>query len=132
LSAIRPWLALAAVLNVTQTAGAQTIADTPVHVVAHVDILPDGLAQAKQALSNYVAQARKDAGLADVRVLEQIDRPNHFTLLETFRSKAAYETHLAMPHVLAFRTVVQPYLGSPFDERLHSEIMSSRPVPDAR
>ncbi len=57
-----------------------------------------------------------------ILVLQQDGRPNHFTLLEEWRAQADYDTHLGAAHTRHFREALQPMLGSPFDERLHTEL----------
>ena len=51
-------------------------------------------------------------------VLRDVERTNHFTVVEIWKSRAAYEAHLMAPHSKPFRDKLQPWLGSPFDERL--------------
>jgi quinol monooxygenase YgiN len=52
-------------------------------------------------------------------VLQQ-DRPNHFTIIEVWQSKEAFDAHTASEHTKRFREKLAPRLGSPFDERLHN------------
>jgi quinol monooxygenase YgiN len=52
-------------------------------------------------------------------VLQQIGAPNHFTLVEGWADRGAFEAHEASAAARALRAKLQPILGSPFDERLH-------------
>jgi quinol monooxygenase YgiN len=88
-------------------------------VVSHVDLIPDALPTAKPALQQYVADSRKDPGALRIELLEQTDRPNHFTIVSVWASEKAYNAHLAAAHTREFRAKIQPGLGSPFDERFH-------------
>jgi quinol monooxygenase YgiN len=88
-------------------------------VVSHVDLIPEGLAAAKPALLQYAADSRKDPGALRIELLEQADRPNHFTIVSVWASEKAFNAHLAAPHTKEFRAKIQPALGSPFDERFH-------------
>lgn len=88
-------------------------------VVSHVDMIPDALPTAKPALQQYVADSRKDPGALRIELLQQSDRPNHFTIVSVWASEKAFSTHLAATHTKQFRAKIQSGLGSPFDERLH-------------
>lgn len=99
-------------------ASAASLADG-LFVVSHVDLLPDSLPTAKPALLQYVADSRKDPGALRIELLQQTDRPNHFTIVSVWSSEKAFNDHLAAAHTRAFRAKLQAGLGSPFDERLH-------------
>ena len=88
-------------------------------VVSHVDLVPDALAADKSALQQYAADSRKDPGALRIELLQQSDRPNHFTIVSVWASEKAFNAHLAAAHTRAFRAKIQSGLGSPFDERLH-------------
>ena len=44
---------------------------------------------------------------------------NHFQLIEVFANQQAFEAHLSAQHTVNFRTSLQPFIGSPYDERLY-------------
>ena len=91
------------------------------YVVTHVDIIPGptGLAEPIKLLQEFAADSRKDPGAVRFEVLQQ-DRPNHFTIVEVWQSKEAFDAHTAADHTKRFREKLAPRLGSPFDERLHN------------
>jgi quinol monooxygenase YgiN len=41
-------------------------------------------------------------------------------MVEVWDNQAAFEAHLEANHTKQFREKLQPMLGSPFDERLHT------------
>ncbi len=90
-----------------------------VFVVNHVDLAPNALDADKSLLLQYVADSRKDPGAVRIELLEQSDRPNHFTLVEVWENQKAFDAHVEADHTKQFRTKIQSGLGSPFDERLH-------------
>jgi quinol monooxygenase YgiN len=95
-------------------------ADERLYVVTHVDVLgPNGAAEAAKMLHQFAADSRNDQGSVRLEVLRDPDRLNHFTIVEVWRSRQDFESHLAASHTRAFREKLQPMLGSPFDERLH-------------
>ena len=89
-----------------------------IYVVTHVDTLP-GNGPGASLLRQYVADSRKDKGSVRIELLDQISRPNHFSLVEVWENQQAYDAHVASAHTRLFREQIQPLLGSPFDERLH-------------
>ena len=95
-------------------------ADEKLYVVTHIDVLgPNGAADAAKMLHQFAADSRNDAGSVRFEVLRDPDRLNHFTIVEVWRTRQDFESHLAASHSKAFREKLQPMLGSPFDERLH-------------
>jgi quinol monooxygenase YgiN len=42
--------------------------------------------------------------------------------VEEWADQKAYDAHNSAPHTRQFRDLLQPMLGSPFDERLHTEL----------
>jgi quinol monooxygenase YgiN len=100
-------------------AGAQDV-DERLYVVTHVDVLgPTGAAEAAKMLHQFAADSSNDQGSVRFEVLRDPDRLNHFTIVEVWRTRQDFESHLAAGHTKAFREKLQPLLGSPFDERLH-------------
>jgi len=95
-------------------------ADERLYVVTHVDVLgQNGATEAAKMLHQFAADSRNDQGSVRFEVLRDPDRSNHFTMVEVWRNRQDFESHLAASHTRAFREKLQPMLGSPFDERLH-------------
>jgi len=102
----------------------QTVAqapDTSIYAVIHVDIAgtPAIVAEATRLLREFSADSKKDPGVVRFELLLQDGRLNHFTIVEVWRTRDAFEAHSAAEHTKSFRQKIQPMLGSPFDERLH-------------
>jgi quinol monooxygenase YgiN len=92
-----------------------------IYVISHVDVIPKFAADTAKLLSAYGEDSRKDAGAVRVDVLVE-GGPNHFTLVELWESRAAYEAHVSQEHTRAFREKLHAWLGSPYDERLNTEV----------
>jgi quinol monooxygenase YgiN len=91
-----------------------------VYVVTHVDIGGPALAaEGAKVLQQFATDSVKDPGSIRFELLREPNRINHFTIVEVWQSREAFEAHLTAPHSKAFREKIQPLLGSPFDERLH-------------
>jgi quinol monooxygenase YgiN len=108
-------LFFAATLTTAQTP------NQPITAVAHIDFMPDHL-DVVPGLIAYVAQASHDANILHVELFQQISATNHYTLVETFRNRAAYNAHVAAPYTLKFRSIISPALGAPYDERLQTQV----------
>jgi len=91
-------------------------------VVAHVDVIPMYAKDTSKALMDYAAESHKDPGALRIDVLIEAGRTNHFTLIELWESRAAYNAHISADHTRAFREKLHPWLGSPYDERLNEEV----------
>ena len=99
-------------------------AQTPgknVYVVTHVDIAgnPATVTEATRLLREFSADSQKDQGVVRFELLLQDGRLNHFTIVEVWQTREAFEAHAGAEHTKRFREKIQPMLGSPFDERLH-------------
>ena len=91
-----------------------------IYAVSHVDVLPTEAATGTKLLQQYAAESRKDKGAVRVEVYIQVSRINHFTLVEVWENRQALEAHEAAAHTKKFREQIDPLLGSPYDERLHT------------
>jgi quinol monooxygenase YgiN len=99
---------------------AQPKAEPPVHVVTYVDVYPNFAADTAKLMQQFAADNRKDAGFVRFEALRDVARPNHFAIVEVWKTQKLYEAHLTAPHSKAFRDQLQQGLGSPFDERLYN------------
>jgi quinol monooxygenase YgiN len=91
-----------------------------IYAVTHVDILPTDAAAGTKLVQQYVMDSRKDKGAVRVEAYIQVSRINHLTLVEVWESRQALEAHEGAAHTKKFREQIDPMLGSPYDERLHT------------
>jgi len=117
------WLQMMVLLALAAlAAGAQQPAAKQLYVVTYIDVFPNFAADTSKALLQFAADSRKDAGSVRFEVLRDVERTNHFTIVEVWENRQAYEAHLGLAHTKQFREKIQPGLGSPFDERLYNPI----------
>jgi quinol monooxygenase YgiN len=87
------------------------------YVVTHVDVIPprkdDGLA-ALQVLGDA---ARAEPGNLRFEVVQQTNRPNHFTVVEIWKDAKAAEAHSMTEATRRFRDALGPMSGALYDER---------------
>jgi quinol monooxygenase YgiN len=93
----------------------------PLYVVTHVDAAgPGNAAATAKLLSEFAIESRKEPGSVRFEVYREVGRANHFTIVEVWQNRSAFEQHLNGSVSKSFREKLQPMLGSPFDERLHN------------
>jgi quinol monooxygenase YgiN len=89
------------------------------YVVTHVDFVgakkDDGLA----AIKPMAAASASEKGVERYEVLQQTTRPNHITLVEVWRSRAALEAHMQSEPMRKFREQLLPIGGALYDQRLY-------------
>jgi quinol monooxygenase YgiN len=94
-------------------------ASREVTAITYIDAIPDQFVpqneeKARALLKQMNADTQHDPGLVSFTILRETGRPNHFTLLEVWKTDAAFNAHLAAAHTRAFRDALQPLIGSPY------------------
>jgi quinol monooxygenase YgiN len=90
------------------------------YVVTYVDVFPNFADDTVKALRQFAADSHKDPGLVRFEFLQDVARTNHFSIVEVWQTRQAYDAHLTQEHSKRFREKIQPGMGSPFDERLYN------------
>ena len=90
-----------------------------VYVVTHVDVIPPRKDDAVVALKQLAEDSRKDPGHVRFDVVQQTNRPNHFTVVEVWTDRKAFDAHGMASHTKRFRDQLAPMSGSLYDERLY-------------
>jgi quinol monooxygenase YgiN len=90
-----------------------------VYVVTHIDVTGDHKDDAVALLRSMSDDTRKDDGNLRYDVFQQKNRPNHFTVVETWINRKAQADHIAAPHTRTFRRQLQPMQGALYDERVY-------------
>jgi quinol monooxygenase YgiN len=113
---------LLALFALSTTAPAQQKAEPQpqrLYVVTYIDVYPNFAEDAKKLLQQFAADSRKDDGSVRFEVLLDVARSNHFTLVEVWQSKPAFDAHSSSAHTRQVREKIGPMIGAPFDERLY-------------
>jgi quinol monooxygenase YgiN len=95
-------------------------ANNRIYVVTRVDIMPKHTEEGAELLRRFGSQSSHLPGTVRFEIIREPSRPNHFTIVSVWENQAAFEAHLSAEATRAFRASLQPMLGSPFDERLHT------------
>ena len=91
------------------------------YVVTYVELLQEGnVKRGQDELVDYGAATAKSNGarVLSYSVLQQLDRPNRYVVLEIWDSQASYTTWQGLATTTNFVAKIKPLLGSPFDHRL--------------
>ena len=99
--------------------------DSTAFVVTYIEVSPSSVEQAAELISAEVEAGRSDDGNLLFEAVQRIGQPNHFVLLETWTSPEAQQSHRDSGRTTAFREALAPLLYSPYDERLHVELVAS-------
>jgi quinol monooxygenase YgiN len=90
-----------------------------VTVASHVDVPPPMRETLEPMLRALTDASRKESGNLRFEVQQQANRVNHFTVVEVWADRQAYEAHVTAPHTRQFRDALGPMLGALYDERLY-------------
>jgi quinol monooxygenase YgiN len=107
-------------LDVAPTGSASTPGE--VFVVTHVDVPPPKKDDCIALLKTLVDASRKETGVLRFDVLQQVSRPNHFSVVETWKGQNAYVAHVTAAHTKSFREQLTPMSGALYDERLYKSL----------
>jgi quinol monooxygenase YgiN len=90
-----------------------------IYVVTHVDVVPQGKDDCLGLLKAMSIDTPKDTGNLSYEVLQQANRPNHFTVIEGWTDKKALDSHAMAAHTRSFREGLSPIAGALYDERFY-------------
>jgi len=93
-----------------------------IYVVTHVDVIPAGKDDCMAALKAMSADTASDPGNISYEALQQANRGNHFTVIETWTNRKAFDTHAMAAHTRAFREKISPNAGALYDERIYKAL----------
>jgi quinol monooxygenase YgiN len=91
--------------------------DTNAYAVTYVAALPSARGQMVAALKKYRESSRTENGYAQFDLLEQIGRPGHFAIIETWKDPKAVDAHRAAASLKQLHDALQPIRVSDYDER---------------
>ncbi len=93
-----------------------------IFAVTHVDVIPPQKDNGVSAIEQLADQSRNHAGNLIFDVWQQTDRPNHFTVVEAWTNRGAFDLHQMQKETRDFRTKLGPMSGALYDERLYKQL----------
>jgi quinol monooxygenase YgiN len=125
----------AAVLFAVAAPAALAQASGPTEVVTYIEVTPSAETEAASLLRQLAAASRKEAGSVSFTVLQHIERPSQFAILETWSDAKAQQAHDGGPALQQFREKLDHLRIGYYDERLDTGIdvvpPASAPTRDA-
>jgi len=113
--------------------GPQGRADAPVdatvYAVTYVEVMPSSRAAATAALKQFRDASRKQEGCLRLDVFEQIGRPAHFAIIESWRDQQAFDARDAVQKKLL--DTLQPIRVSDYDQRPYKPLTVGSAAPAA-
>ncbi|WP_034999638.1 putative quinol monooxygenase [Beijerinckia mobilis] len=91
-------------------------------VVTHVDVMPAYKDEAAAMLKDLGEASRAMPGHIRTIFGPQLNRDNHFTLIEIWANRTAFEAYQAAKPTRTFRTKLGPMLGALYDDRLYQSV----------
>ncbi len=88
-------------------------------VVTHVDVIPPEKDNGANALEQLADGGRGHTGNLQFDVWRQTSRPNHFTVVEAWVNRGAFDVHQMQKETREFRLKLGPMSGALYDERLY-------------
>jgi quinol monooxygenase YgiN len=87
--------------------------------VTHVDVIPPQRENGTAFTKALAEDSRKEAGNLRFEAVTQVNRQNHFTVIEVWRDRKTVDTHSMAGHTRAFRDKLAPATGALYDERFY-------------
>lgn len=117
-------------VGLVQGAGAQEPAIA--YVVTYIEVAPSAVPEARALLKAFRDASRREDGNLRFDALHRSERPNHFAIVETWKSQTAQEAHARAVHTKEFREKLGRFLIAAYDERPHVALsVGSVPAPGA-
>lgn len=91
-----------------------------VHVF--VQVLPGREEDFRRATLANATESLKEPGIARFDVVQQIDHPTLFVLVEAYRTDDAPAAHKETAHYKAWRDAVEPWMAAPRSSAKYREI----------
>src|SRR5258705_1957451 len=93
-----------------------------VFVATHVDVIPPRKDDGVAALKRLGDESRKGDGNLRFEVVQQVNRQNHFTVVEIWKDAKTVEAHSMAPATREFRDKLASMTGALYDERMYKAI----------
>src|SRR3989442_5197613 len=93
-----------------------------IYVATHVDVIPPRKEDGVAALKRLGDESRRADGNLRFEVVQQINRQNHFTVVEIWKDAKAVEAHSIAAATREFRDKLATMTGALYDERMYRAI----------
>jgi quinol monooxygenase YgiN len=101
----------------SSTIHAQAPADSAIYAVAYVDVRPEARRTWGDAFKQYRDASRREDGHVRIDAFEQVGRPGHFAVVESWSGQGAFDAHASSASARIFQQAMQPIRVSGYDQR---------------
>lgn len=91
-------------------------------VVTHVDVVPANKETGVARVLRHAETSRRSPGCLRFEAWQQVDRPNHMTLVEVWRNAASHDDHRTADDTRGYRDLLAALSGALYDERIYRRI----------
>jgi quinol monooxygenase YgiN len=102
------------------------------HVVTYVESMPDAIAPASTLLKRYRDTSSHEDGNLRTEILQELERPSRFAIIEAWRDKAALDAHEQSAGTKEFREKIKSLEAAPYDERINSLLYAEQSKSERR
>jgi quinol monooxygenase YgiN len=107
---------------------AEAPADTAFYAVSYVEVMPSSRPAAITALKHYREASLKDDGYVRFEIFEQVGRPGHFGIIETWRDQKAFEAR-GVAVQTGLLDALKPIRVSDYDQRPYKTLTVGAATP---
>jgi quinol monooxygenase YgiN len=93
-----------------------------IYSVTYIEVMPISKAEAVTLLRRYRETAQKEGGNLRCEVVQRIDQPHQFAILEIWKDQAAFEAHVKSANTTDTREKIAAVRNAPTDERVHTAL----------
>ena len=93
-----------------------------IYVAAYVEVMPTSKADAASVLRRYRDAAQKEGGNLRCEVIQRIDQPHQFVILEIWKDQAAFEAHGKSANATEMGEKIAAIRNAPTDQRVHTAL----------
>jgi quinol monooxygenase YgiN len=113
-------IAIGAVGDARAQAPAPAPIEGNIFSVTYVEVMPTSKADGVTLLKRYREATRKEGGNLRCEVVQRIDQPHQFAILEIWKDQKAFEAHGKGASSTEMREKVAAIRNAPTDERVHT------------
>ena len=95
--------------------------DSPLFLVVTIKPRLDRLNEAEAQLQSMRHHTLKEPGCVFMHLVQPLDDPDSWVMLEMFRSRAAWDEHMQQPYNTEGNVILEDLLREPSELRLFSE-----------
>lgn len=94
-------------------------------LIVQIHVKPEAVTAFKEAIEDNAANSRKEPGVVRFDVLQQVEDPTRFLLVEVYRTPADHASHRETPHYNRWREAVVDMMA---EDRIGTKYVNLSPA----